>query len=84
MRRTRELLGRGVSAIQDRTVYEDARIFAANLHHRGDMDERDWETYRLVAEQLLDDLPAPDLLVYLRRDPDGCRQLTVPCQGMID
>lgn len=75
VRRTRELLGRGVSAIQDRTCYEDARIFAANLHHRGDMDDRDWETYGLVADQLLHGLPPPDLLVYLRRDPDSCRAL---------
>ncbi|MBZ0118038.1 MAG: deoxynucleoside kinase [Sandaracinaceae bacterium] len=72
--RTREALERDVSAIQDRTCYEDAEIFAANLFHRGDMDERDWETYGLIAEQLLAGLPAPDLLVYLRRAPEGCRQ----------
>jgi deoxyadenosine/deoxycytidine kinase len=37
------------------------------------MDARDWETYQLVARQLLDGLDAPDLLVYLRRSPGGCR-----------
>lgn len=72
--RTRELLERGASAIQDRTCWEDAEIFAANLHHRGDMDERDWETYSQIAEQLLAGLPAPDLLVYLRRSPESCRE----------
>ncbi|HJL17882.1 MAG TPA: deoxynucleoside kinase [Sandaracinaceae bacterium LLY-WYZ-13_1] len=73
--KTRALLDHGVSAIQDRTCYEDADIFAANLHHRGDMDARDWETYSLIAEQLLDGLAAPDLLVYLRRSPESCRRL---------
>lgn len=72
---TRERLERGVSTIQDRTCYEDADIFAANLHRRGDMDERDWETYRIIAAQLLADLPPPDLLVYLRRAPADCRAL---------
>ncbi len=75
VRRTRELVGGGASIIQDRTCYEDAEIFAANLHARGDMDLRDWQTYRLVADQLLDGLPAPNLLVYLRRSPMSCRTL---------
>ncbi|GAB4198250.1 MAG: deoxynucleoside kinase [Sandaracinaceae bacterium] len=72
VRMTRETLRMGRSAIQDRTAYEDVDIFAANLHGRGDMDARDYETYRLVAEQLLEGERAPDLLVYLRRDVDGC------------
>ena len=71
---TRAVQRAGISAIQDRTCYEDAEIFAANLHGRGDMDERDWETYRLVAGQLLDGLDPPDLLVYLQRSPEGCRR----------
>lgn len=73
--KTRALLERGVATIQDRTCYEDAAIFAENLHRRGDMDARDWETYSLIAEQLLSGLPAPDLLVYLRRSPESCRAL---------
>ena len=36
------------------------------------MDARDWDTYGRVASPLLDDLPAPDLLVYLRRSPEDC------------
>ena len=63
----------GVSAVQDRTCYEDAEIFAANLHARGDMDDRDWETYGIVAGPLLAGLEPPDLLVYLARSPEGCR-----------
>lgn len=62
----------GVSAIQDRTCYEDAEIFAAHLHERGDMDDRDWDTYGLLSGQLLAGLEPPDLLVYLRRSPDDC------------
>lgn len=72
VRLTRETLGQGRSAVQDRTAYEDAEIFAANLHARGAMDERDWDTYRLITTQLLEGERAPDLLVYLRRDVAGC------------
>lgn len=71
--KTRELLERGVSIIQDRTCWEDAEIFARNLHRRGDMDARDFDTYALIAEQLLGGLPPPHLLVYLRRSPESCR-----------
>lgn len=70
---TRAVQQGGVSAIQDRTCWEDAEIFAANLHARGAMDDRDHETYRLVAGQLLAGLGAPDLLVYLRRSAESCR-----------
>ncbi|MFW5920313.1 MAG: deoxynucleoside kinase [Polyangiales bacterium] len=69
---TRGVQRAGASAIQDRTCYEDAAIFAAHLHGRGAMDDRDWETYQLVARQLLAGLDPPDLLVYLRRSPEGC------------
>ncbi len=70
---TRAALAAGRSAICDRTYYEDAEIFAANLHGRGAMDDRDFETYRLVAGEVLSGLPAPDLLVYLRRSTESCR-----------
>jgi deoxyadenosine/deoxycytidine kinase len=69
---TREVQKAGRSAIQDRTCYEDADIFAANLHERGDMDDRDWGTYQLVSRQLLEGLEPPHLLVYLRRSPESC------------
>ncbi len=73
VRDTRDAQLGGVASIQDRTCYEDAEIFAANLHDRGDMDDRDFETYQLVAEQLLRGLDPPDLLVYLRRSSESCR-----------
>jgi deoxyadenosine/deoxycytidine kinase len=74
VRETREALASGASAIQDRTCWEDADIFAANLHARGDMEDRDWETYRMVADAVLADLRPPDLLVYLQRSVASCRR----------
>lgn len=73
VRDTRAVLEEGASAIQDRTCWEDADIFAANLHARGDMDDRDFATYRLVADAVLQDLRPPELLVYLRRSVPSCR-----------
>lgn len=74
VRETRELVARGASAIQDRTCYEDAEIFAANLHGRGEMDDRDFETYQQIAEQLFVGLEPPQVLVYLRRGVQSCRE----------
>jgi deoxyadenosine/deoxycytidine kinase len=70
---TEAALGSGASILCDRTCWEDADIFAANLHGRGAMDDRDWATYRMLAERLLAALPPPDLLVYLRRSVPSCR-----------
>ncbi len=69
----RGLVSRHISAIQDRTCYEDAEIFARHLFDEGAMNARDWDTYTRVAEPLLAGLPAPDLLVYLRRSPAHCQ-----------
>jgi deoxyadenosine/deoxycytidine kinase len=54
------------SAIQDRSVYEDAEIFAQNLFLQGNINERDYETYRGLYETLTVFLPPPDLVIYLR------------------
>lgn len=62
----RQLLDHPTSVLQDRTVYEDAEVFADNLHQRGYMTERDFHTYRELYEVLTVFLPAPDLVVYLR------------------
>ena len=59
-----EALGRPV--VQDRTLYEDAEIFAAYLHQRGFIDARDWSTYTDLYETLRSDLRPPDLMIYLR------------------
>jgi len=54
------------SAIIDRSIYEDAHIFARALHEMGNLSERDYLAYRRVYELVLEALPAPDLLIYLR------------------
>lgn len=54
------------SVIQDRTIYEDAFIFAPNLHSMGLMTTRDFETYFSLFNLLERFVQAPDLLVYLR------------------
>jgi deoxyadenosine/deoxycytidine kinase len=62
----RDLLRSPGSAIQDRSVYEDAEIFAQNLYLQGNLSERDWQTYRALYQTLSEFLPPPDLVVYLR------------------
>jgi deoxyadenosine/deoxycytidine kinase len=54
------------SAILDRSIYEDAYIFARALHHMGNIDERDYLAYRRVFSLVVDHLPPPDLLIYLK------------------
>ncbi len=54
------------SAISDRSIYEDAYIFARALHHMGNLSERDYESYRRVFDQVVAGLPHPDLLLYLQ------------------
>lgn len=54
------------SAIIDRSIYEDAHIFARALHHLGNLNERDYGSYRQVYEMVVRTLPAPALLIYLK------------------
>lgn len=54
------------SVVQDRTVYEDAEIFARNLYEQGQMTERDYDAYRRLYRAVSSFLPPPDLIVYLR------------------
>jgi deoxyadenosine/deoxycytidine kinase len=54
------------SVILDRSIYEDAYIFARALHHMGNLTERDYLSYRRVFDLVVGNLPAPDLLIYLR------------------
>ncbi|MBN1994797.1 MAG: deoxynucleoside kinase [Anaerolineae bacterium] len=53
------------SAIADRSIYEDAYIFARALHHLGNLNERDYQAYRNVFNLIITGLPRPDLLLYL-------------------
>jgi deoxyadenosine/deoxycytidine kinase len=54
------------SAIADRSIYEDAYIFARALHHLGNLSERDYQAYRTVFNLVMAGLPRPNLLLYLR------------------
>ena len=54
------------NVVQDRTIYEDAMIFAPNLHSMGLMSTRDFENYKSLFDLMLSLVNPPDLLVYLR------------------
>jgi len=54
------------SAIIDRSIYEDAFVFARALHHMGNLNERDYQTYKTVFDIVVRKLPPPSLLVYLK------------------
>lgn len=55
------------SAIQDRTIYEDANIFARNLFEQGLLEERDYHNYLEVYKVVTSALQPPDLMIYLRK-----------------
>ena len=54
--------------VQDRTIYEDASIFAANLHESGHIAERDYQNYLDIFNSMVNFVHPPDLLIYLRAD----------------
>ncbi len=54
------------SAIIDRSIYEDAFIFARALNHLGNLNERDYQSYRQVFDLVIQNLPSPSLLIYLK------------------
>jgi deoxyadenosine/deoxycytidine kinase len=58
------------SVILDRVIYEDAEIFARNLHEIGRMDDRDYENYVALYGVMTEFLRPPDLLIYLRASVD--------------
>lgn len=69
LRMHRQLIDHPTSAIQDRSVYEDAEVFARNLYLQGQAQRSDYGSYRDLYQVLVDFLPPPDLVVYLRA---GC------------
>ena len=68
IQQTMEMLGDSRKGIifQDRTIYEDAHIFADNLHEMGLMSSRDIETYMKIFRLITSLIPRPDLLIYLK------------------
>ena len=66
LRYQREIVNHPSTVIQDRSIYEDAEIFARNLHQRSNMSLRDYQVYRGLYEEFIQFLPRPDLIVYLK------------------
>jgi deoxyadenosine/deoxycytidine kinase len=54
--------------IQDRTIYEDAYIFAKNLHKSGHINDRDYQSYLDIFHSMINFVHPPDLLIYLKAD----------------
>lgn len=63
----------GVVAL-DRTIFEDAEVFATALHQMRKIDKRDWQTYWGLYQAILDAIKAPDLMIYLRCSMRTLRQ----------
>jgi len=66
----RRLLAGGAPMIQDRTIYEDAEIFAEHLHRSGHMLDDEFRTYQGLYAEFRELLPPPSLMIYLRADVD--------------
>lgn len=66
--RIKELTQAGKGVVQDRTIYEDAHIFAANLRESGLLSKRDYDNYYALFESMINLVQPPDLLLYLRAD----------------
>lgn len=62
----RKMMDNLLSCVQDRTIYEDAEIFARTLHDRGAMDERDFDNYQALFACMTSYLRPPDTIIYLR------------------
>jgi deoxyadenosine/deoxycytidine kinase len=72
----KEMLGRKVNLIQDRTIYEDVEIFAKNLYEMALMSDRDYKNYEALFHEMSHYLQPPDLLIYLRAQvPTLVRQI---------
>jgi deoxyadenosine/deoxycytidine kinase len=62
----KQIIERPGTVVQDRTVYEDAEIFARNLNLQGHMTDRDWQSYWDLYQTVSAILPPPDLVIYLQ------------------
>ena len=60
--------------VQDRTVFEDAHVFARNLHRSGYLDGRDWATYTALFQGVARALRQPDLLIYIHASVDTLKE----------
>jgi len=75
-RQVNEIRASEKTTVQDRTIYEDAYIFAANLHKSGFISERDYQSYLDIFNSMIKFVQPPDLLIYLKADiPKLVRQI---------
>lgn len=66
LRYHRQIINHPKDVVQDRSVYEDAEVFARNLHQRGNISRRDYQLYRDLYEEFVQIVPPPNLIVYLK------------------
>lgn len=76
----KELLQATGTVVQDRSVYEDAQIFARNLYLQGDLSQRDYQVYQDLYQILVSLLPMPSLIIYLRASVDTLMK-RIACRG---
>ncbi len=76
----KELLQAEGTVVQDRSVYEDAQIFARNLYLQGDLSQRDYQVYQDLYQILVSLLPMPNLIIYLRASVDTLMK-RIACRG---
>jgi deoxyadenosine/deoxycytidine kinase len=67
----KKMLESGVSFIQDRTIYEDAEVFAWTLNRLGHLGDRDYANYKALFDTMLEFIRPPDLIVYLKARPES-------------
>ncbi len=67
----KKMLESGVSFIQDRTIYEDAEVFAWTLNRLGHLGDRDYANYKALFDTMLEFIRPPDLIVFLRARPEA-------------
>lgn len=74
---THKMIENGMgSSIQDRSIYEDANIFAKSLFEQGDLDARDYENYCKLYESMIQYLSPPSLMIFLKRSvPKLCERI---------
>ncbi|PIB35035.1 deoxynucleoside kinase [Reichenbachiella sp. 5M10] len=69
-RQVNQIAQRDKPVIQDRTIYEDAYIFAKSLYDQGDFSQRDYDNYLSLFESMIQYVKPPDLLIFLKADID--------------
>ncbi|MCX5801901.1 MAG: deoxynucleoside kinase [Candidatus Eisenbacteria bacterium] len=67
----KRMLEAGISFIQDRTIYEDAEVFARTLNRLGHLCDRDYANYTALFDAMLDFIRPPDLIIFLKAKPES-------------